>query len=361
MEKDIILHGVHIGEHSFESDKIIDEINERCIKPGFNFVTLRLGSPLRNDEIPQQNLIDWAKYLAENKIYFTFLYTVQHAPDGRSSFFDKETVLKMKEIAGDYFLGDMIGETGSSFACKMKGYFNLKDLSAGTDKSKIKIDYVDMKEAHEGYVESIKKYIATNKELEMPDILSVEATGLNKYNAEAGVTTMLLDEGVDTGAMLLKHSRPLDDVVTGGELFDLLAADGAALLSRTLEELITGTLVPIPQPEEGACYASMLNKSMCPLDWQKPARTLHNQVRGMNPWPVATCCVGGKCMKVYTSRVGEATDAAPGTVVCCRPLTVACGDGYTLILEEIQMEGSRRMAAADYLCGHPIDPGTLLG
>ena len=178
---------------------------------------------------------------------------------------------------------------------------------------------------------------------------------------EAGVTTMLLDEGVDTGAMLLTHSRPLDDTITGGELFDLLAADGAELLSRTLNELAAGTLTPTPQPQEGACYASMLDKSMCPLDWQKPARTLHNQVRGMNPWPVATCCVGGKCMKVFVSRVGDKTEATPGTVVSCRPLTVACGDGYTLILDEIQMEGSRRMAAVDYLCGHPIEPGTLLG
>ena len=177
---------------------------------------------------------------------------------------------------------------------------------------------------------------------------------------EAGVTTMLLDEGVDTGDMLLSFSRPLDDTITGGELFDLLAQDGAGLLSRTLIELTAGTLTPTPQPAEGACYASMLDKSMCPLDWNKPARTLHNQVRGMNPWPVATCRVDGKAMKVFVSRVGEATDAAPGTVVCGQPLTVACGDGLTLILDEIQAEGSRRMAAADYLRGHPIAVGTNL-
>ena len=179
-------------------------------------------------------------------------------------------------------------------------------------------------------------------------------------DAEAGVTTMLLDEGVDTGDMLLTFSRPLDDTITGGELFDLLAQDGAELLSRTLDELVAGTLKPIPQPAEGACYASMLDKSMCPLNWQKPAATLHNQVRGMNPWPVATCRVDGKVMKVFASRVGEATDAVPGTVVCSQSLAVACGDGLTLILDEIQAEGSRRMAAADYLRGHPIAVGTQL-
>ena len=179
-------------------------------------------------------------------------------------------------------------------------------------------------------------------------------------DAEAGVTTMLLDEGVDTGDMLLTFSRPLDDTVTGGELFDLLAQDGADLLSRTLNELAAGTLKPTPQPSEGACYASMLDKSMCPLDWNKPARVLHNQVRGMNPWPVATCRVDGKVMKVFVSRVGDTSNAAPGTVVCGQPLTIACGDGLTLILDEIQAEGSRRMAAADYLRGHPIAVGTIL-
>ena len=179
-------------------------------------------------------------------------------------------------------------------------------------------------------------------------------------DAEAGVTTMLLDEGVDTGDMLLTFSRPLDDTITGGELFDLLAQDGADLLSHTLQELMAGTLKRIPQPTEGACYASMLDKSMCPLDWSKPASVLHNQVRGMNPWPVATCRVDGKVMKVFVSRVGEATDASPGMVVSAQPLTVACGDGLTLILDEIQAEGSRRMAAADYLRGHPIAVGTNL-
>ncbi|MBE6806581.1 MAG: methionyl-tRNA formyltransferase [Ruminococcaceae bacterium] len=179
-------------------------------------------------------------------------------------------------------------------------------------------------------------------------------------DTEAGVTTMLLDEGVDTGAMLLKFSRPLDDTITGGELFDLLAEDGAQLLSETLRQLQAGTLSPTPQPHEGACYASMLDKSMCPLDWNKPAHVLHNQVRGMNPWPVANCRVDGKVMKVFVTRIGEPTAAVPGTVVSQQPLAVACGDGRTLIVDQLQTEGSRRMAAADYLRGHPIAIGTVL-
>lgn len=179
-------------------------------------------------------------------------------------------------------------------------------------------------------------------------------------DSESGVTTMQLDEGVDTGDILLTSHRPLDDTITGGELFELLAADGAELLSETLRRLQEGTVQPTPQPAEGACYASMLDKRMSPLDWKKPAQVLHNQVRGMNPWPVASCRVDNKGMKVYVSQVGEPTASAPGTVVSQNPLAVACGDGRTLILAEIQAEGSRRMAAADYLRGHPIAEGTVL-
>ncbi|MBQ4612572.1 MAG: methionyl-tRNA formyltransferase [Clostridia bacterium] len=179
-------------------------------------------------------------------------------------------------------------------------------------------------------------------------------------DAESGVTTMQLDEGVDTGDILLMMRRPITDTMTGGELFDLLASDGAELLSRTLDGLVHGEIIPKKQPTDGACYAPMLDKSMCALDWSKSAVTLHNQVRGLNPWPVATCRVDDKGLKVYVSRVGEVTDAAPGTVVSVSPLTVACGNGVTLILDEIQPEGSRRMAAADYLRGHPIAVGTVL-
>ncbi len=178
---------------------------------------------------------------------------------------------------------------------------------------------------------------------------------------ESGVTTMQLDEGVDTGDVLLMSRRPLDDTITGGELFDLLAADGAALLSETLFQLEKGTLQPTPQPAEGACYAAMLDKSMTPLDWSKSARALHNQVRGMNPWPVATCRMEeNKSLKIYRTRVGGAAAAPAGTVVSAQPLTVACGDGNTLVIEELQAEGSRRMPAADYLRGHPIAVGTVL-
>ena len=188
MERDIVLNGIHIGEHSFEPDKVIDEIYERCVKPGLNFVTIRT----RTDRVPQHYFIEWAKYLAENKIYFVFLYTVQHVSPEFDSQFDKETVDEMKRIAGEYFIGDMIGETGSSFACKFPGYYrNIKNRN-GDSTVEIR-RRANVKEAHDDYVKSVSKFIETDKKLGMPDIVSVEATGLNKYNAEAGVTIPMLE------------------------------------------------------------------------------------------------------------------------------------------------------------------------
>lgn len=179
-------------------------------------------------------------------------------------------------------------------------------------------------------------------------------------DAETGVTTMRLDEGVDTGDILLMSRRPLSDTVTGGELFDLLAQDGAALLSRTLTGLLEGTVQPQKQPEEGACYASMLDKSMTPLDWSKPAKRLHDQVRGMNPWPVASTFFEGKILKVYVSRVAENAAGQPGEILSLSPLVVACGEGTALELVEVQYEGARRMTAGEFLRGHPMNIGDCL-
>ncbi len=179
-------------------------------------------------------------------------------------------------------------------------------------------------------------------------------------DAESGVTTMQLDEGVDTGDILLMSRRAIPPDMTGGELFDCLAADGAQLLSDTLRQLISGEITPTPQPTDGACYASMLSKSMSPLDWSQSAVKLHNQVRGMNPWPVATCYVDNKMVKVFRTHIGDKTEAPAGTVMCALPLTVACGDGTSLVIDELQVEGSRRMSTEDYLRGHPIVVGTVL-
>ena len=186
MNKDIVLNGIHIGEHTLDPQKVIEEICVRAVEPGLNFVTIR---PTLTD-VSQKDFILWAKYLAENKIYFNFLYTVQYAHNGRESLLDKDTVSKIKEIAGEYFVGDMIGETGSSGACTAAGYF---ERSVNRMFDLLRTDYADMKEAHETYIKNVSALINTDKKLGMPEILSVEATGLSKYNAEAGVTMPMLE------------------------------------------------------------------------------------------------------------------------------------------------------------------------
>ncbi len=187
-EKDIILNGIHIGEHSFVPANIKQEIYERVVKPGFNFVTIR---PRHVDDVPQHYFIKWAQYLTENKIYFVFLYTIQNSPKDRISFLEKETVAEIKKIAGKYFIGDMIGETGSSFACKWPGYYTA--TGSGRDANNMPKQHSDMKEAHEGYVKEVSKFIDIDNELGVPAVVSVEATGLNKYNAEAGVAIPMLE------------------------------------------------------------------------------------------------------------------------------------------------------------------------
>ncbi len=183
MDRDIVVSGVHIGEHSFEPENIIEEIKKRCIAHGMNFVTIRT----RRELVDSSYFLKWAKFLADNKIYFIFLYTVQHAPEGRKSQFDAETVAKIKEIAGEFFLGDMIGETGSRFACKLPGYF----FEGGDTLPPQNVP--DTYTAKENYVKEVKKLIDIDKELGMPNTLTVEATSLNKYNIEAGIDIPMLE------------------------------------------------------------------------------------------------------------------------------------------------------------------------
>ncbi len=183
---------------------------------------------------------------------------------------------------------------------------------------------------------------------------------LNGEN-EAGVTTMRMEAGLDTGDMLLAGRLALTPEMTSGELHDALSALGASVLSDTLHRLEAGTLQPQKQDDTLASYAPMLDKSLSPLDFSKPAAVLHNQVRGLNPWPSACCRYGGKILKVHRSRVGGANGGtAPGMVVKLDPFTVSCGDGLLELLE-VQYEGARRMNMQDFLRGHPIDMGYVFG
>lgn len=176
-----ILYGAHIGEHSFEVDDIICEIRENCIARGMNFVTIR--TPKRVAVEPE-HFLEWARFLAQNRIYFIFLYTVQFAPWGKDSQFTRELVAKMREIAGEYFLGDMLGELGSVFCCKMPGYF-VKGHAPMPPQG-----LTDMQEAKDNYIKAVQGYLDIEHKLGMDEVgvAVVEATTLSSYNLEAGTT-----------------------------------------------------------------------------------------------------------------------------------------------------------------------------
>lgn len=168
-----------------------------------------------------------------------------------------------------------------------------------------------------------------------------------------GVTTMYMGEGLDTGDMIDKYVTEVGENETAGELFDRLAVSGAELLLDTLKKLENGTAQRTVQNEQEATYASMLDKSMCVIDWTKPAQVVHNLVRGLNPWPVALTTLDGKRMKIITTRKSDKA-GNPGQVVSLNPLTVACGEGSVEILT-LQPEGKKAMDSKSFLLGHKLD------
>ena len=175
--------------------------------------------------------------------------------------------------------------------------------------------------------------------------------------SKTGVTAMYLCREMDAGDIIDTSETPIGENETAGELLDRLAILGADLLSKTLTKINDGTANAVPQDSALATYAPMLDKSMCPIDWNKTARQVHDHVRGMNPWPVATMELTGKRFKVYsTAVVEEETDAAPGTVlgITKTGLKIACGKGVVEV-RILQAEGGKRMAAPDYFRGHPLE------
>lgn len=172
-----------------------------------------------------------------------------------------------------------------------------------------------------------------------------------------GVTAMYLCREMDAGDIIDTAVTPIEENETAGELLDRLAVLGAELLHKTLCAIENGTVTRIPQDEERATYAPMLDKTMCPIDFNKTASQVHNHIRGMNPWPVATMLLQGKHFKVYEARiVEEEITAAPATVLGLTKtgLRIACGQGAVEI-RILQAEGGKRMAAPDYFRGHPLE------
>ncbi len=175
---------------------------------------------------------------------------------------------------------------------------------------------------------------------------------------ETGVSSMYLVREMDAGDIIDVSKTPIGENETAGELLDRLAVLGADLLSKTLGRMAEGDVAPTPQDPDQVSFAPMLDKSMCPIDWEKPARRVHDQVRGLHPWPIATTVLGGTKFKIHqTVLVPETTDKAPGTPIGLnkKGLRVACGDGTVIEIRQLQAEGGKRMAAPDYFRGHPIE------
>lgn len=174
---------------------------------------------------------------------------------------------------------------------------------------------------------------------------------------ETGVTAMYLCREMDAGDIIDVSKTPIGPDETAGELLDRLAVLGADLLSKTLTDIEKGVATATPQDSSKVSFAPMLDKSMCPIDWSKTAQQIHNHVRGMNPWPVATTDIQGKRFKIYATAITDKkTDAAPGTLLGLtkKGLEVACGDGV-IEIRVLQAEGGKRMAAPDYFRGHPLE------
>ena len=175
--------------------------------------------------------------------------------------------------------------------------------------------------------------------------------------SETGVTIMDIAEALDAGDILSQAATPIDPNESVETLHDRLAVMGAELLSRTVVSIADGTARRTPQDESQFTYAPMLGRELSPIDWSRSAREIHNQIRGLTPWPATTMELSGSTFKVYTAEeTGETTGKPAGTLVGTdkRGICMACGDGHVLRILEIQAPGKKRMKAPDYLRGHPI-------
>ena len=185
-------------------------------------------------------------------------------------------------------------------------------------------------------------------------------------DAMTGITIMQMDEGLDTGAMLLRAQEPIRPDDTTARLHDRLAALGGRLIVEALPAAAAGTLVAQPQPAEGITYAHKIAKDEAPLDWSLPAAVLARRVRAFDPFPGATALLDGEVLKVWAAEAAHGADgaspAAPGTVLSAdaQGLCVACGDGVLTVLT-VQRPGGRRVSVRDFLAARPIAPGARFG
>lgn len=179
---------------------------------------------------------------------------------------------------------------------------------------------------------------------------------------QTGITTMLMDKGMDTGDILEQLTVDIKAEETAEELFERLSTISADLMLSTLEKLEKGEITPKKQNENDATYAPIIKKDMALLDFNKPAEEIHNAVRGYYSWPCAFFFLKGKRVKAISCKTGFKTNSKAGTVVDNADyLEIACGDGVTVKFETLQPEGKGKMTAKQMLCGNPVEKGFVIG
>lgn len=222
------------------------------------------------------------------------------------------------------------------------------------------------------YGRILPKYI-----LEFPSLgcVNVHASLLPRYRGagpiqwsvingetKTGVTTMYMAEGLDTGDMILKAETEISPEETAGMLHDRLSVMGAELLAETLVRIADGSAPRERQEDALSCYAPMITKETGHIDWCRDARSILNLIRGTNPWPMSYCLYEGEPMKIIHAAAADRAEGEPGRILSAdrNGICVACGDGRGVLIDEIQMKGSKRMSVASYLNGHEIKTGVLL-
>ena len=175
---------------------------------------------------------------------------------------------------------------------------------------------------------------------------------------KTGVTAMLMDEGLDTGDMLMKAELEIGENENSEQLHDRLSQLGAELIVKTVHAAAQGTLVREKQDGSKSCYAAMLTKDMSPVDFTRPAKEIHDQIRGLYPWPCASAVLSGKMIKLHSSRLAQGS-GRPGQVISLEPFIVACGEG-AIELSEVQAEGKKRMPASAFVNGLHVSSASEL-
>lgn len=263
-----------------------------------------------------------------------------------------------------------VKQTALSFGIKIYQPEKLKDdINIINELSKINPDFI---------VVVAYGQILTRQVLDIPKhgCINLHASLLPKYRGaapinwciidgenETGNTTMFMDEGLDTGDILLSSTVKITEDMTAGELHDILMEDGAELVVKTLEGVENGTVVRKKQGKTTTKYAKMLSKNIARIDWNSNAENIRNFIRGLNPWPVAYTTYEGKNMKIYSAEeTGENSKGQPGLIVGVseKGIKVCCRDKI-ILADTIQFPGKRTMKVGEYIRGNSIDEGKILG